>query len=291
MKIGVLTDSSAYLTPKEQAADNIKVLPIPIIWGKKTYYDLVDIGFQEFYQKLASEQELPNTSQPSTGEVKTAIDEFAAAGYTDVFIITLSSGISSFYSSVVQYAKQEDRLRIHPFDSKVTCAGLAFQAQLAGRMAKNGADVDTIQAALEDLRSTTRVRFEVDNLQHLKRTGRLSNAASFIGGLLKIKPILTMNVQGDGKIVAIAKERQEKRALNHIIRDVQTDVAQANYPVQGTIFHADDEEKENAWCAAFVKQVPTMRLGRSIIGPVVGTHVGQHTMAIIWAKDLAEYFK
>lgn len=291
MKIGVLTDSSAYLTPQEQAADDIKVLPIPIIWGKRTYYDLVDIGFQEFYQKLAQEQELPNTSQPSTGEVKTAIDKFVAAGYTDVFIITLSSGISSFYSSVVQYAEREDRLRIHPFDSKVTCAGLAFQAQLAGQLAKNGADVQTIEAALEDLRSTTRVRFEVDNLQHLKRTGRLSNAASFIGGLLKIKPILTMNVQGDGKIVAIAKERQEKRALNHIIRDVQADVKAADYPVQGTIFHADDEQKEDAWCSAFAKQIPAMKLGRSIIGPVVGTHVGQHTMAIIWAKDLNEYFK
>jgi fatty acid-binding protein DegV len=109
--------------------------------------------------------------------------------------------------------------------------------------------------------------------------------------LLKIKPILTMNVQTDGKIVAIAKERQERRALRHIITDVQTDIAKANYPVQGTIFHADDEAKEDAWCKAFQTEVPTMRLGRSIIGPVVGTHVGQHTMSIIWAKDLAEYFK
>ncbi|MCH3904377.1 MAG: DegV family protein [Lactobacillus sp.] len=291
MKIGVLTDSSAYLTPEEQQADGIKVLPIPIIWGKQTYYDLVTIGFHEFYQKLASDSDLPNTSQPSTGELKEAIDKFVADGYTDVFVITLSSGISGFYNNVVQYAQQEDRLKIHPFDSKVTCAGLAFQAQLAGRLAKTGADAETIQAALEDLRSTTRVRFEVDNLQHLKRTGRLSNAASFIGGLLKIKPILTMNVQTDGKIVAIAKERQERRALRHIITDVQTDIAKANYPVQGTIFHADDEAKEDAWCKAFQTEVPTMRLGRSIIGPVVGTHVGQHTMSIIWAKDLAEYFK
>lgn len=291
MKVGVLTDSSAYLSPAEQAADQIQVLPIPLIWGKKTYYDLVNIGFEEFYQKLATEKDLPNTSQPSTGELKAAVDKFVAQDFTDLFVITLSSGISGFYNSVVQYAKTEKRIKIHPFNSKVTCAGLAFQAQLAGRLAKAGADPKQIQADLEDLRSTTRVRFEVDNLQHLKRTGRLSNAASFIGGLLKIKPILTMHVQGDGKIVAIAKERQEKRALAHIIRDVQADIAQADYPVQGTIFHAADEAKENAWCRAFAEKVPTMKLGRSIIGPVVGTHVGQHTMAIIWAKDIDAYFK
>lgn len=69
---------------------------------------------------------------------------------------------------------------------------------------------------LKDLRNTTDVRFMVDNLNHLKRTGRLSNAASFVGSILKIKPILSMDVQNEGKISAIAKERQYKRAYNHI---------------------------------------------------------------------------
>jgi DegV family protein with EDD domain len=290
VKIGIMTDSSAYLTPEQVKEHHIKVLPLPILWGDQTYYDLQTIGFEEFYEKLATAKVLPTTSQPSTGEVQKAIDEFVEEGYTDVFIFTLSSGISGYYNSVCSYAKQEKRLTIHPVDSKITCAGLAFQVLLAARLVEAGANVDEIIAKTDDLRSTTRVRFMVDDLGHLKRTGRLSNAASFIGGMLKIKPILDMHIQGDGKIVAIAKERQNKRALRHIVNDVAADVASHDYPIQATIFHADDPQKEQEWCQAFQTALPQVRYSQSIVGPAIGVHVGQHCMAIIWSRDINSYF-
>ena len=59
MKIAVLTDSSAYLTKEQQEKYHIDVLPIPIMWGDKTYRDMIDIGYEEFYKKLADESELP----------------------------------------------------------------------------------------------------------------------------------------------------------------------------------------------------------------------------------------
>ena len=86
-----------------------------------------------------------------------------------------------------------DSINIHPFDCKITCAGEADAAILAGRLVKAGADINLIMHDLKDLRNTTDVRFMVDNLNHLKRTGRLSNAASFVGSILKIKPILSMD--------------------------------------------------------------------------------------------------
>ena len=94
---------------------------------------------------------------------------------------------------------------------------------------------------LKDLRNTTDVRFMVDNLNHLKRTGRLSNAASFVGSILKIKPILSMDVQNEGKISAIAKERHYKRAYNHIKKDFDSLTSYMPYPIQLTIFHSDYE--------------------------------------------------
>ena len=84
MKIAVLTDSSAYLTKEQQEKYQIDVLPIPIIWGKKVYHDLVDIGYEEFYQKLNTAKELPTTSQPSIGDLKEKINEYVEQGYTDV---------------------------------------------------------------------------------------------------------------------------------------------------------------------------------------------------------------
>lgn len=290
MKIAVLTDSSAYLSQKLQKEYGIDVIPIPILWGQKEYKDLVDIGYEEFYQKLKEEKDLPTTSQPSIGEVKTYLNRYVARGYTDVIIIPLSSGISGFYNSLLELAQSEKRIKIHLFDSKITCAGEADYALLAARLVKAGATPDFIMADLTDLRKTMDVRFMVDDLNHLKRTGRLSNAASFVGGLLKIKPILSMDVQAKGQISAIAKERQYRRAYLHIQKDFQRLTKNMPYPIQSTIFDALDNEKEQAWLADYRKKFPRVKFYSSIIGPVVGVHVGQHTMAMIWCRDIDSYF-
>lgn len=290
MKIAVLTDSSAYLSKKLQKKYHIDVIPIPILWGKKEYKDLVDIGYEEFYQKLREEKDLPTTSQPAIGEVKTYLDRYVAQDYTDVIIIPLSSGISGFYNSLFELAQNEKRIKIHLFNSKITCAGEADYALLAARLVKAGASPDFIMSDLADLRKTMDVRFMVDDLNHLKRTGRLSNAASFVGGLLKIKPILSMDVQAKGQISAIAKERQYKRAYLHIQKDFRRLTENMPYPIQSTIFNALDNEKEQAWLADYRKKFPHVKFYSSIIGPVVGVHVGQHTMAMIWCRDIDSYF-
>lgn len=290
MKIGVLTDSSAYLTEEQCKKYNIGVIPIPIIWEKKTYRDLIDIGFHEFYKKLNTSEELPTTSQPSIGDVQKYVDQYVKEGYTDLIVITISSGLSSFYSNVVSVAKEEKRINIYPFDCKITCAGQADAALLVGKLVKANADIDLIMHDLEDLRNTTNVRFVVDNLKHLKRTGRLSNAASFVGTLLKITPILSMDVQGEGHISAIAKERKYKRAYSHIQKDFTELTENLSYPVQSTIFHADDMERENEWLTDYKEKFPNVTLYSSIIGPVVGVHVGQHTIAMIWCRDINSYF-
>lgn len=290
MKIAVLTDSSAYLTKEQQEKYHIDVLPIPIIWDKKIYLDLVDIGYKEFYQKLNQEKELPSTSQPSIGDLKNKIDEYVAQDYTDVIIITLSSGISSYYSTVHSVAEEEKRIKIHPFDSKITCAGEADYALLAGRLAIAGASVDLILHDLADLQKTMDVRFMVDDLSHLKRTGRLSNAASFVGTLFKIKPILSMDVQGEGHISAIAKERQYKRAYKHVQSDFAKLTQNMPYKIQCTIFDSLDPDKKKEWLADYRAKFPKLKFDSSIIGPVVGVHVGQGTLAMIWCRAISSYF-
>lgn len=290
MKIAVLTDSSAYLTKEQQEKYQIDVLPIPIIWDGKTYRDLIDIGYEEFYQKLAQATNLPTTSQPAIGDLKKKIDEYVDQGYTDVIIVSISSGLSSYYSTVMSVAREENRIKIHPFDSKITCAGEADFAMLAGRLVEAGADVDLIMHDLIDLQKTMDVRFMVDDLSHLKRTGRLSNAASFVGTLFKIKPILSMDVQGEGHISAIAKERQTKRAYKHIQDDFDNLTKNMPYEIQCTIFDSLDPEQKKKWVEDYSAKSPKYKFDNSIIGPVVGVHVGQGTMAMIWCRDLDDYF-
>lgn len=290
MKIGILTDSSTYLTPQQQAQYHIRVLPITLIWGNQVYRDMVDIDNDTFYQRLKTDSQLPSTAQITLQQVKAAINDYVREKYTDVFLITLSSGITTFYQSILPYARAEKRLHLHMFDSRITCAGEANMALLAARLVQAGAHPETIEKALLSLRATTGVRFMVADLKYLVRTGRLSNAASFIGGILKMKPILTMDVQEQGKITAIAKERQEKRAFAHIKRDLDQAIAKVSYPILLSIIDANDRPLAAKWTKRLKVQFPEARLQNGIIGPVIGVHTGPKTIAIVWQRDPNSYF-
>lgn len=289
MKIAVVADSASYLTKEQEKQYGISVIPIPIIWNNKTYLDMIDITSDEFYKRLYSEKELPTTSTPSMGEVQKLMDKLVDEDYTDVIFVTISSGLSSFYPNLVSYAETEERIKIHAFDSKVTCAGSANMAMLAAKQVAEGKEIPAIIENLAALRDTTHVRFMVDDLSHLKRTGRLSNAASFVAGMLKIKPILGMDVQDKGLISAIGKERQTKKAFEHIKNDFAKALENVDYPVQVTFFDAAAPELKQEWMDDFKESFPNVRILSSIIGPVVGVHVGQGCVALIWSRDIQDF--
>ncbi|MFD1672230.1 DegV family protein [Agrilactobacillus yilanensis] len=285
MKTAILTDSTAYLTPEQIAAYDITVVSIPLIWEDETYYDNKNISVDEFYTRLKTAENLPTTSTPSMGEMQANFDRLAEEGYDNVICILLSSGISSFVTNLAVYAKSVENINVYAYDSKITCAGLADMALLAGKLAEANKTPEEIIEALDVEKSTMGVYFMVDDLSHLKRTGRLSNASSFIGGLLKIKPILSMDIQAEGKISAIAKERQAKRAYEHIKNSFGQAIANADYPIRLTVFDAADKETQQAWVDDLQASFPQITVDKSIIGPVIGVHVGQGTMAMIWARD------
>ncbi len=119
--------------------------------------------------------------------------------------------------------------------------GEAWLTLLAAKMARAGKNADEIVPELEKLRDANHVRFAVDNLSHLLRTGRITNSSALIGNLLRIKPILTFE---DGKIVALSKERTMKRALNKIKENIAESLPDMNYPVRIGIINGNNAEEE-----------------------------------------------
>src|SRR5699024_11150936 len=117
--------------------------------------DMIDIGQEQFYDRLRTDPVLPTSSQPSIGQVEAIVTKLVAAGYEALIAPVISSGISSFYDNLKAYAERETRLKIYPFDTHITCAGTAYSAMLAGKMAQAGAAPEKILAALYELRETT----------------------------------------------------------------------------------------------------------------------------------------
>ncbi|MCA1355051.1 DegV family protein [Weissella cibaria] len=282
-KIAVLVDSSSYISPEDLEALNIKQINNPIMMGTQVFHENEDWQTPaEFYEMARTAVTPFTTSQPEIGVFMTAFNELAAAGYTEVIAVVLSSGISGTYSSVQSLAQTMDNIKIHAWDSQIAAAGAGNQAKLAAEMVQAGHDVPEILAALTTLRGKTNVYFAVDDIRHLQRTGRISGGQATLGSLLNIKPMLTFE---DGKIIAIGKERAMKRAWKKMIADFTAIHDAATYPLRVAIVDGNHPDLADSWAAELQAAFPDVVVERSIIGPYIGVHTGEKAMGMIWGQD------
>ncbi|MDY1543595.1 DegV family protein [Lactiplantibacillus pentosus] len=282
MKTAIVTDSASYLSAADVEKYDIHVVPITVIFGQQTYLENVEITSKEFYERMRTAPELPTTTQITLGQMQTMYDQLAAAGYDAVISIHLSSGITSFITNLESYLPNVTNIKVYPFDSLITAAGEADMVLLAAKLVAAGYTPEQVIEQLKKIRETTDVYFVVDNLSHLVRTGRLSNASGLVGNLLRIKPVLTFQ---DGKIVAIQKERTMRRAYTAIKAKLAAAIDAADYPLRVTIENGNNPKLQAEWTADLKASFPDLTIDEGEIGPVVGVHVGEGVIGLIWARD------
>ncbi|HIW89472.1 MAG TPA: DegV family protein [Candidatus Ligilactobacillus excrementipullorum] len=286
MKIAVVTDSTAYLSPKQIEKYNIHIVPMPVIIDGKTYREGVDLTTDQFYDKLRTSDSFPSTSQPAVGELVQMYENLGDQGYDVVISIHLAATISGFYNTLqTVVAPQVKNTKVIPFDSEITVLLMGYLVIEAARMAQRGETPATIISRLEHLRQTQDEYFVVDDLQNLVRGGRLSNATAFIGSVLKIKPILTFDEETD-QIVAFDKVRSTKRALKRVESLFEEKLKKVDYPVRMIIIQGNDEEAAINWQQKLAKQYPDFTIDNSYFGPVIGTHLGEKALALAWMEDI-----
>ncbi|MDO7803831.1 DegV family protein [Lactiplantibacillus pentosus] len=282
MKTAIVTDSASYLSAADVEKYDIHVVPITVIFGQQTYLENVEITSKEFYERMRTAPELPTTTQITLGQMQTMYDQLAEAGYDAVISIHLSSGITSFITNLESYLPNVTNIKVYPFDSLITAAGEADMVLLAAKLVAAGYTPEQVIEQLKKIRETTDVYFVVDNLSHLVRTGRLSNASGLVGNLLRIKPVLTFQ---DGKIVAIQKERTMRRAYTAIKAKLAAAIDAADYPLRVTIENGNNPKLQAEWTADLKASFPDLTIDEGEIGPVVGVHIGEGVMGLIWARD------
>ncbi|OMP65816.1 DegV family protein [Domibacillus epiphyticus] len=279
MKTAILTDSTAYL-PKELRDElNIFMIPLSVIFGDDAYREEMDITTDEFYEKVRGSEKLPTTSQPVIGHF-VEMYERIAKDYDAVIGIYLSSGISGTYQSSMTAADMVDGLNVYSFDTELSCAPQGFYVLRAAEMVKQGNTPEEIIAELAEMKQWTRAYFMVDDLNHLKRGGRLNGAQALIGGLLQVKPILHFE---DKVIVPFEKIRTSKKALKRI-GDLFEEVYNEGDKMQAVIIHANREDDARDWMIDLKKRFPNAEFGISHFGPVIGTHLGEGALAMGWTK-------
>ena len=288
MKIAVVTDSTAYLSPEEAAANNIHVVPIPVTLDGQTYREGVDISTSDFYEKMANSSSFPTTSQTPIGQLMEVYQGLADDGYDAVISIHLTRAITGYLDTVEQLAEQmKDTIKIVPIDSHLTVKMMGYLALEAAKLASEGDDLDDIVKKVKEYRDTFNNVFVVDDLQNLVRGGRLSNASAFVGSILKIKPLLTMHTPTYA-IEAFEKVRSMKKAKLRCEQIFDEDIAKLDYPVKVMVIHANVPEEGQKWLDKLQADHPDISFELSYFGPVIGSHLGQGALALAWMQDTAK---
>ncbi|HFR3411417.1 DegV family protein [Streptococcus suis] len=275
MKLAVITDSSAVLQPTTLANKDVFVLPIPVTIDEESFVEGQNLTAEEFYQKMAASEDLPKTSQPSLLELEEILTALQANGYTHAVGLFLSSGISGFYQNIQYLADEFEGLTIAFPDSKITSAPLGMMVENVLKWAAAGQSFEEICAKLDQQIAQTSAFIMVDDLDHLFKGGRLSNAAAILGNLLSIKPILYFTAEG--KIEVYEKVRTEKKAVKRLLEILQEKTSDGNY--QLAIIHANCPEKADSFKEQLEQAGVTSQLPIVSFGSVIGTHLGEGAIA------------
>lgn len=275
MNVKIVVDSTADLIPAVRS--QVEVVPLTIRFGEEEYIDGVTIDSHTFYEKLIESDVLPTTSQASPFAFEEAFRKAVEDG-SQVVCITVSSRLSGTYQSAV-IAAEEFPGQVHVVDSHSIAIGSAILTEYALNLVRQGMDAETIAWKLMQKREKVRLLAMLDTLEYLKKGGRISSAVALAGGLLNIKPVISID---HGEIRMLGKARGSRQANNLLVQEIQkSGGVDFRKPVLlGYTGLSDTLLKKYIQDSASLWEGKREDLPYEVVGSVVGTHAGPGAVAV-----------
>lgn len=278
MSVRIIVDSSTDVA--ERYRDLVQVVPLTVTFGQEEYFDGVTLDKQEFYRKLVECDTLPTTSQATPAAFDRVFREIAAAGDSAV-VLTLASTLSGTYQSAVLAAEGYEH--IYVVDSMAVAIGTGVLAEYAVELAKLGFDAEYIARELMKKRDEVCVIALLDTLEYLKKGGRISKTVAFAGGVLNIKPVVTLK---DGAVTLIGKARGSRNGNNLLVEkinesggvDFEKPVLLGYTGLSSALLDKYEADSRALW------EGHTEALDRCLMCCVIGTHAGPGAVAVAFFR-------
>jgi len=240
--IGIVTDGAVDILPSWEKDFGIKVIPINVHFGEKTYTQNVDLSMDGFYKLVDDKSNpFPKTSQPSPHQFVEFYKNNFKPGDT-ILSIHITSKLSGTFASAVAAAEElKGTFNIITFDSLGGSMGTGFMCRTARQMEQAGKSVEEIVGHLESIRSQVHVILTLDTLEYARRSGRVGTLSAAMASLLNVKPIARLE---DGLVNMVDKVRTRKTALERVIAMGKELVG--DKPVYLGVVHARDIESGKA---------------------------------------------
>lgn len=279
MKTRIIVDSTADLVPEMKK--RVHVVPLTVHFGEEEYVDGVTIDHKTFYEKLVESDVLPTTSQATPDAFIKEFEKAQACGEAAV-VITLASQFSGTYQSACIAA--EEYPNVYVVDSGSAAMGSGILVELAFRLLDEGKTAQEIAAVLEEERQKIVVVALVDTLEYLKKGGRISKAVAFAGGMLNIKPVLSVIA---GEIRVLGKARGSKMGNNLLVQEIDkaggidfTKPVLLGYSgLSDTLLKKYIEDSRPVW------EGHLSEVRYTTVGSVIGTHAGPGAVVVAFFKN------
>ncbi len=269
--VAVASDSTHYLPPALAERLSVHQVSLYVGWNSEPKRELDMDGFDGFYERLRTDAELPTTSQPSIGDFLAVWEPLLESGQ-DIVSIHLAGGISGTFEAARQaHALLAERglgERVEVIDSETACGGTGLLVLAACAAANAGADKDAVVAHVREARKVLRIWFCLDTLEYLRRGGRVGKAQAWLGGTLRIKPILSLEYE----IVPVERVRTAGRAFERMVAYAhELHAAGSDGWVVQHIQAPDAAQRLIDRCREAFGSDPVFT---SEVGPVIGTYTG-----------------
>jgi DegV family protein with EDD domain len=271
--VKVVTDSCSDITPQLAQEFGITVVPLYVQFGDEAYRDNVDLSTEEFYHKLETSKVHPTTSTATPADFADLFTKLVEET-KEILTITLSEKFSATYAAALQaktLVKKDCQIEV--IDSQAGAGAQMLLVILAAQMARAGDNLAQIADRVRRAIPRVHVRVSFDTLEYLRRGGRIGKTQAFLGGLLKVNPIVGVK---DGATFPIARPRNRAQAMDFLVNFVK----EFSQIEALAIEDATTPDDLQTLAERLKVVVPPERTYLSKVSPVVGTHVGPHVLLV-----------
>ncbi|MCX6460242.1 MAG: DegV family protein [Actinobacteria bacterium] len=276
MSTAIVTDSTASIGGENAVEKAISVVPLTVIVRGEPH-DEGAPGLLALMAEAMRAGETVTTSHPGPGAFLERYQQLAQAGADEIVSIHLSSQLSGACNSA-RLAALDSPVRVRVVDSRSVAMGLGFPVLAAAEVAAAGGSADEVAARAEEIAGGVAVWFFVDDLDVLRRGGRIGAARALWGNALAIKPVLTIT---GGEVAPFEKVRTTARAVARL-EDlaVERSVFEAT---QIAVHHVDALDRADDLAARLRDRLPSTSVEVSELPAVIAAHSGPGTLAVVVA--------
>lgn len=279
-RVAFVVDSTVYLTDELRHHPDIYVVPQIIIANNKELEDGIDIQTEELYEIIQNSKDVPKTSQPNVGKFAQLYDKLKEE-YESAIAIHVSSKLSGTLQSSTA-GKNESGFAVEVVDSSSLSYGITHLLELGLSLVEKNMDYVEIAKVLREESKKGRNLILLGTLEQLYKGGRMTGIQFVLGNLLNIKPILTINENGE--LVLKERIRSDKKATRRMI-ELLKETCEKYSVKKVAVMHGNALEKAKEIKKIIQNEIPGIKTLIGDISSSLAVHAGGGAVAIFWFQN------